>query len=68
MAYRKVNDCFKISKKIRAQHELFNDFLNERKDIQKFIFYLWLQENELKAKYGKDENGNIGYGLEYVPN
>ena len=68
MDYRPINNCFKTSDKIRAQHELFEDFKQERQDVQKFIFYLWLQENKLKAKYGKDEKGNIGYGLEYVPN
>ncbi len=68
MTYRNVNDCFKLSDKIKAQHELYEDFKNERTDIQKFVFYLWLQKNELKAKYGKDHNGNLGYGLEFVPN
>ena len=66
--YRKVNDCFKLSDKIRAQHELFADFQKERTDTKKFTFYLWLQKNELKAHYGKDHNGDFGYGLEFVPN
>jgi len=66
--YRPVNDCFKTSEKIKAQHELFEDFKQERKDVAKLHFYLWLQINELKADYGKDDNGNIGYGLEYIPN
>ncbi len=43
--YRPINDCFKLSDKIRAQHLLFEDFKQERGDIQKFIFYLWLGEN-----------------------
>lgn len=64
--FRPARECFKLSDKIRASHELFNDFQQERTDIQKFIFYLWLQDNELGAKRGKDENGNLGYGLEFV--
>ena len=65
--FRPVNDCFKKSENIRAQHNLFKDFKQERTDILKFYFYIWLQKNELKADYGKDENGDIGYGLEYIP-
>jgi hypothetical protein len=68
MDYRKINDCFKISETIRAKHLLYEDFKQERIDITKFIFYLWLQENQLKAKIGKDENGYLGHGLEFVPN
>ena len=68
MKYRKVNDCFKLSKNSRAQHELFEDFKKERTDVKKFIFYLWLQKNELKADFGKDRNGDFGYGLEFIPN
>ena len=68
MDYRPVNECFKVSDEIRANHVLFEDFKQERRDVIKFTFYMWLQENQLKAKRGKDKNGNFGYGLEYVPN
>lgn len=64
--YRPINQCFKKSNKIRAQHLLYDDFKQERKDISKFIFYLWLNDNELKAKRGNDEEGAFGWGLEYV--
>ncbi len=67
MDYRPVKECFKKSDKVRAQHLLFNDFKQERTDIKKFFFYVWLNENELKATFGKDEKGDVGYGLEYVP-
>lgn len=65
--YRRAVDCFRLSDKIRAKHLLYKDFQDERTDINKFVFYLFLQQNELQAKYGKDENGDIGYGLAYVP-
>lgn len=66
MKYRSVGTCFVKSDIIRAQHLLYDDFLNERKDIVKFIFYIWLNENELQAKFGKDENGDFGWGLEFI--
>lgn len=68
MKYRPIKDCFKLDKNIRAQHLLFEDFKEERTDIAKFHFYLWLQDNEFKAPYGKDEKGNFGYGLKYISN
>lgn len=68
MDFRPVNDCFEKSDTIRAQHLLYEDFKQERTDINKFIFYLWLQDNPLEAKRGKDEKGNLGYGLKYIPN
>ncbi|MDH5414468.1 MAG: hypothetical protein OEW87_10050 [Flavobacteriaceae bacterium] len=64
--YRSVNSCFKTSDKIRACHLLYEDFLQERTDTSKFIFYLWLNKNELGAKRGKDES-DFGDGLEYRP-
>lgn len=65
--YRRINDCFKKSDTIRAQHVLFDDFKQERTDVMKFTFYLWLGKNELQTNRGKDENGNLGFGLEYIP-
>ena len=65
--YRPVNECFKKVDKITASHKLFNDFKSERNDTTKFIFYLWLMENQLKSKFGKDDFGDSGWGLEYVP-
>lgn len=64
--YRPVNDCFEITDKIRANHLLFEDFKKERTDVSKFVFYMWLEQNELKAKRGKDEKGNMGFGLKYI--
>lgn len=64
--YRPASQCFEISDTIRAAHHLYEDFTQERKDINKFTFYLWLNQNQLNAKRGKDENGNFGYGLKYV--
>lgn len=66
MDYRPASECFRKSDVIRANHLLFEDFKQERNDISKFIFYLWLNSNELGAKFGKDEKGNLGYGLEFV--
>lgn len=69
--FRPINQCFEKSDTIRAQHLLWDDFRKERTDVKdrglyKIAFYIWLDENELGAKYGKDENGNIGYGLKYI--
>lgn len=64
--YRPIKECFIKSEEIRASHLLYTDFLQERSDISKFIFYLWLNENELGVKHGKDFNGNLGYGLKYI--
>lgn len=66
--YRPVNDCFELCDEIRANHLLFADFQNERKDITKFIFYLWILRNEKGAKKGKDENECMGLGLRFIPN
>jgi hypothetical protein len=65
--YRKINDCFKRSDTIRPDHLLYKDFLQERTDISKFIFYIWVQKNELKARRGKADSGDLGHGLEYIP-
>lgn len=65
--YRPARECFKVVEGIRASHLLYKDFMQERTDMGKLPFYIWLQENELKAKRGQDENGWFGYGLEYVP-
>jgi hypothetical protein len=67
MEFRPVHECFEISDEIRAQHNLYEDFKQERTDIKKFIFYLWLHENPLNAKYGKDNSGSFGYGLKFIP-
>ncbi len=69
--FRPVNQCFEKSDTIRANHLLWKDFQKERTDIvgmgvYKFVFYGWLMDNELKAKHGKDENGNLGYGLRFI--
>lgn len=64
---RPFKECFELSDTIRAQHLLFQDYLKEDSNARKFIFYLALKENGLRAKYGKDKaNGCIGYGLAYV--
>jgi hypothetical protein len=65
--YRQARQCFELSDKITACHKLFEDFQQERTDIQKMIFYIWLDQNELKANRGKDSNGNFGYGLKFIP-
>lgn len=64
--YRPAQDCFELSDDIRCMHLLYDDFKHERTDISKFVFYLWLHENKLGAKYGKSKSGNIGYGLKYI--
>ncbi len=68
MSYRKVNDCFNKNVVVKASHELYEDFKRERTDISKFVFYLWLERNELETIRGKDKNGNHGFGLEFIPN
>lgn len=65
--HRPLIECFKISDKVTASHVLWEQFYNgERKDIPKLIFYVRLHDN-----YGmpreKDEQGNLGYHLEFVP-
>ena len=64
--YRPVNECFKTTNKVRASHLLYEDFLEERTDVSKFIFYLWLFQNDLGAIRGKDKDGNAGYALEFI--
>lgn len=70
--FRPVDQCFEKSDTIRAQHELWEDFLQERTDLgkgnqtYKFAFYVFLNENKIGATYGKDEKGNIGYGLRFI--
>jgi len=66
--YRPVAECFELTDKIRASHLLFDDFKDERTDIQKFVFYTWLMDNKMGAKVGKDENGDMGYSLKYISN
>ena len=71
--FRKIGQCFKKCNQIRAKHLLWEDFKKERTDItgrglEKIAFYVWLDRNELKADFGKDESGDFGYGLEYIPN
>lgn len=71
--YRPINDCFEVSDKIRAKHLLFEDYFHgERKGeylpAMKLAFYLWLNKNELSAKWGKDENGDFGHGLKFISN
>lgn len=66
--YRVLTECFTLSDTIRASHLLFKDLQEERTDIQKIVFYLFLQTNELGAVRGNDPNtGDIGYGLRYIP-
>lgn len=69
--FRPVLKCFEKCDIIRAQHHLWEDFQQERTDIKKngiykVAFYLFLKKNELKADYGKDKEGNIGYGLHFI--
>lgn len=64
--YRPVAECFSRSDKIRAQHLLYEDFQQERTDIEKLVFYLWLQENSMQATRGTDENGYLGFALQYI--
>ena len=71
--FRPVELCFKKSDEIRARHLLWNDFIIERTDLKegmgvhKVAFYLWLDENIYSTEHGKDEEGNLGYGLKYIP-
>ena len=68
MKHRPVKECFCLSEEITPMHILYNDFLQERNDISKFWFYVWLEKNELKASRGKAKDGNLGYGLMYISN
>lgn len=63
--FRPVIECFELCDKIRPSHLLYNDFLQERKDVPKMHFYIWLEKNELKAKRGKADDGNLGFGIKY---
>ncbi len=70
--YRPIADCFERSDAIRAKHLLWADLQQERTDIAesgqyKMAFYMWLDRNELGAAVGKDEEGNLGYGLKFIP-
>lgn len=64
--YRPVDECFEVCDEIRPSHLLYEDFLQERKDVIKIAFYQWLYENELGAKHGKATDGNLGFGLKYI--
>ncbi|KKL71378.1 hypothetical protein LCGC14_2095530 [marine sediment metagenome] len=72
--FRPVPLCFEKSDTIRARHLLWEDFRLERTDLKegtgvhKVAFYLWLADNDLCAKQGKDKEGNLGYRLKYIPN
>ena len=72
--FRPVALCFEKSDEIRARHLLWNDFRIERTDLKegtgvhKVVFYLWLTDNDLCAEHSKDDEGNLGYGLKYIPN
>ncbi len=72
--FRPVALCFEKSDEIRARHLLWGDFRKERTDfkegtsVNKVAFYLWLKEDICSTEHGKDEDGNLGYGLKYIPN
>lgn len=72
--YRPMEECFERCDTIRAQHLLWEDMQKERADLQhrgnlryKMAFYMLLDQNKWKAKSGKDQNGNFGYGLRFIP-
>ena len=65
MSYRPAKECFEEAKEGRAMHLLFEDFQQERTDIQKFFLYLFFQ-NEYSHLYVKCEDGNMGYKIRFI--
>jgi hypothetical protein len=64
--YRKGLDLWEESETVRCSHLLFEDLQQERTDITKFIFYIFLLQNYRHLR-GKSKEGNLGYRLKYVP-
>ena len=66
-AYRRATDCFRESDKVRAAHLLYEDFRQERTDIPKLIFYIFMQENYMGLIGEDPDNRCTGYALEFIP-
>ena len=67
---RPAGECFELCDTIWPRDSLYGAFLKERTDIDKFVFYLWLDDHAKKigAKYGIDKHeGNAGWGLKFIP-
>lgn len=66
-----IEDHFEKSNTIRAQHLLWEDVIKQRPDLKgvryKMAFYMLLGENPWGAVWGKDEKGDLGLGLRFVP-
>ena len=64
--YREGLDMWEESDTVRCSHLLYEDLKQERTDIPKFHFYLFLIDN-YRHLYGKSKAGNMGYKLKYKP-
>lgn len=65
MSYRPAKECFEEAEEYRSMHLLFEDFQQERTDIQKFFVYLFFQ-NEYSHLYGKAKDGDMGYKIKFI--
>lgn len=63
--YRPALECFEEADECRASHLLFEDFQQERTDIPKFVFYLFLL-NEYSHLFGIAPDGNSGYKIKFI--
>ena len=68
---KQFEEHFEKSDTIRAQHLLWEDVLKVRPDMRgvsnKMRFYMLLNQNPWGATWGKDERGDLGLGLRFVP-
>jgi hypothetical protein len=64
--FRKGLDMWEVSDEVRCSHLLYEDLKQERTDIRKFHFYIFLLENYSHLR-GKSEAGNLGYKLKWKP-
>jgi ferritin len=64
--YRPAKECFKETDTPRAAHLLFQDFQDERTDIGKLPFYMFLQETYPTLRGIDSSNNCLGYKLQYI--
>lgn len=66
LPFRPLEECFEESETVTAQHILFKDYQREAPACPKIFFYIVMEKVYGPARY-KDERGDLGFKLRFVP-
>lgn len=66
LEFRPLKECFETSETVTAQHILFKEYFAEVPQVPKIFFYI-VMERVYGFPAHKDQGGNLGFKLRFVP-